>query len=175
MTRYFLMLLLLAACQPKAPKHQSIAVSEDSTFLTGTIFLVRHAERNPGVDSTLTGEGRQRAGALYHLLKDSGIVKIYTTGYKRSIQTADSMRQQLHLDTVIYAADTTGESLIYEISRHNDWGKRLLVVGHANTLLPIMHTLKAKPLVDSIGSGDFSHLFIIRKYRDKCDVTDKSY
>lgn len=175
MTRYFVLLLLFVACQPKSPAHQSIPVTEDSTFLTGTFFVVRHAETESGKNPALSLQGQQRAGALYHLLKDSGIAKIYTTTYERSIQTADSMRLQLHLDTVFYAADTTGESLIYEISRHGDWGKRLLVIGHSNTLLPIIHTLKANPLVDSIGRADFSNLFIVHKYRDNSLLEHKHY
>jgi len=175
MTRYFVLLLLFVACQPKSPAHQSIPVTEDSTFLTGTFFLVRHAETNPGKNPALSLQGQQRAGVLYHLLKDSGIAKIYTTGYERSIQTADSMRLQLHLDTVLYTADTTGESLIYEISRRGDWGKRLLVIGHSNTLLPILHTLKANPLVDAIGETDFGNLFIIHKYRDNTNLVHKRY
>ncbi|NSL88064.1 histidine phosphatase family protein [Chitinophaga sp. Mgbs1] len=154
---------LFIACKPKPVVRQPVAVSEDTTFLTGTFFLVRHAEKNPGPDSTLTPEGLQRAGALYRCLKDSGLQKIYTTRYIRSIQTADSLRLRLHLDTCIYAADTTGESLIYEITRHGDWGKRILIVGHSNTLLPLLHSLKAKPAVKAIGETVFDRLFIVRK------------
>jgi broad specificity phosphatase PhoE len=169
----FLMLLFLA-CQ-QAPVRQPVPVTEDSTFLTGSFFLVRHADKHPGVDSTLTEAGKERAYKLYQRLKDSGLQKIYFTPFKRTVQTADPLLEQLHLDTAYYKPDTTGESLIYEISRRQDWGKRLLIVGHSNTLLPIMRALKAKPPLDSIGDRDYDNLFIIHKYRDSVKVSWKKY
>lgn len=169
-----LIMLVLLACQ-SVPTRQPVAVTEDSTFLTGTFFLVRHAEKNPGVDSTLTEAGRARAHHLYTLLRDSGLQKIYFTPFKRTVQTADPLLEQLHLDTVYYMPDTTGESLIYEITRRRDWGKRLLIVGHSNTLLPMMRALKAKPPVDSIGDKDYDNLFIVRKHRDTVKVSWKKF
>lgn len=157
---------LMASCQAQEKPKTIIPVSEDSTFLTGTIFMVRHAEKNPGADSTLTAEGYQRAGDLYRTLRDSGIQKIYCTPYIRSWQTADSLRIFGKIDTAMYIPDTTGESLIYEITRRHDWGKRLLVVGHSNTLIPLMEGLGVKPPVDSIGDKKFNYLFTILKRRD---------
>jgi phosphohistidine phosphatase SixA len=162
----FVVILLLCCLACEQPLPQKQPVIEDSTFLTGTFYLVRHAEQLPGQNEGLTDSGYHRAGALYRLLKDSGIQKIYITRYLRSIQTSDSLRQYLRLDTVSYVADSTGEGLLYEITRQDDWGKRLLVIGHSNTLIPIMHSLKAKPKVDSIGHNDYDNLFIVRKYRD---------
>lgn len=171
----FSLLILFAACQPRVPEHKPIPVTEDTTFLTGTFFLVRHAEKNPGADSTLTPEGIARAGALYNRLKDSGLVKIYTTGFKRSIQTADSLRLRLGLDTCIYPADTTGESLIYAITRHGDWGRRILVVGHSNTLLPVIHALGGKTAKDTIGEKEFDRLYIVRKTKKATVVMKERY
>lgn len=168
-------LLLFVACKPKRPPRQVVPVSEDTTFLTGTFYVVRHAERNPGPDSTLTAAGRERAGALYRLLKDSGLNKIYTTPYKRTIETADSLRIRLHLDTCFYAADTSGESFIYQVTRHEDWGKRLLIVGHSNTIIPILHSLRAKPHTDSIGENEYDRLFIVRKNKDGTTLREVCY
>lgn len=169
-----LLWLVLMACKSK-PVRQPVPVTEDSTFLTGTFFLVRHAEKHTGMDSTLTQEGHIRAHHLYTLLEDSGLQKVYFTPFKRTVQTADPLVEHLHLDTVYYMPDTTGESLIYAITRKEDWGKRLLIVGHSNTLLPIMRALKAKPPVDSIGDRDYDNLFIIYKHRDSVKVHLKKF
>ncbi|GAA0542222.1 phosphoglycerate mutase family protein [Chitinophaga japonensis] len=150
-------------------------MTEDSTFLTGTFFMVRHAEKFGGVDSTLTEAGHARAEKLYRLLKDSGLQKVYFTPFKRTVQTAAPLLAQLRLDTVFYMPDTTGESLIYEITRRGDWGKRLLIIGHSNTLLPMMRALDAKPPVDSIGDQDYGHLFILYKHRDSTRVRLQQY
>ncbi|MFB6454501.1 histidine phosphatase family protein [Chitinophaga sp. Hz27] len=171
----FSLIGLMVACQPKAPEKQIIPVSDDTTFLTGTIYLVRHAERYEGYDSTLTPEGRIRAGKLYHELKDSGINKIYITRYRRSIETADSFRILGKVDTCFYQADTTGESLIYEITRHEDWGKHILVIGHANTMVPIIKALGGKSPVSTIHDKDFEHMFVIKKIKAETSVQEKCY
>lgn len=174
--RYVVILILCClACEPPASERQPIPVAEDSTFLTGTFYLVRHAEQGAGEDSALTTTGQQRAGALYRLLQDSGIQKVYFTHYLRSIQTADSLCLYLAIDTASYKPDSTGEGLLYEITRHNDWGKRLLVIGHSNTLIPIMRSLKAKPKVESIAANEYNNLFIIRKHRDSVKCKRISY
>ncbi|MFX1704222.1 histidine phosphatase family protein [Chitinophaga sp. CC14] len=170
-----LSLLFFMACKPKHPVRQPVPVSEDTTFLTGTFYVIRHAERNPGPDSTLTVAGQERAGALYRLLKDSGLNKIYFTPYKRTVATADSLRMHLRIDTCFYAADTSGESFIYQVTRHGDWGKRLLVIGHSNTVIPILHSLKAKAHTDSIGENEYDRLFIVRKTREGTELKEICY
>ena len=157
--RYVVILLLCCiACVQPSPERQPVPLADDSTFLTGTFYLVRHEEP---ADS-----GIHRAGALYHTLKDSGIEKIYITPSAASRQTAESLFINLHIDTVAYKPDSTGEGLLYEITRRDDWGKRVLVIGQGNTLLPVMRSLRAKPPIDSIGKSDYSNLFIVYKNRD---------
>lgn len=169
-------LLLLAACKPKAPVRQPVPVSEDTTFLTGTFYFVRHAERYPGgADTTLTPEGFQRAGLLYERLKNARLDKIYLTPYLRCIQTADSLRIKQQLDTCFYKADTTGESLIYEITRHGDWGKRILVIGHSNTLVPALRGLRAKPHMNMLGEDEYNWLFIVHKTSAGTSLTEDCY
>ncbi|RBL92235.1 histidine phosphatase family protein [Chitinophaga flava] len=167
--------VLLAACKPKPPQRQPVPVSEDTTFLTGTFYVVRHAERFPGADTCLTPEGFKRAGFLYERLKNAHLDKIYLTPYLRSIQTADSLRIKLHLDTCFYKADTTGESLIYEITRHGDWGKRLLIIGHSNTLVPLLHSLRARPHMAALGEHEYDWLFIVRKTSAGSSLTEDCY
>lgn len=162
-----MLLAVMAGCGPAKQKERTVTpVAEDTTFLTGTFYLVRHAEKHPGHDSTLTPEGLRRAGRLYQLLKDSSIQRIYTTPYRRTVQTGDSLRIRLGIDTVIYRPDSTGESLLYEISRRGDWGKHILVIGHSNTLLPLIRSFNAKPDIDSIADKDYGNLFIIHKSRN---------
>lgn len=165
----------LVACKPKAPVRQPVPVSEDSTFLTGTFYVVRHAERYEGPDSSLTPAGYERAGCLYRLLKDSLLNKIYVTPYRRSRETADSLRLALRLDTAVYRPDTTGESLIYTLTRHEDWGKHILIVAHANTMLPIVKALGGKPPVDSIRSNEFDRVLVVRKLKGGTRVHSLRY
>lgn len=172
--RYIVILLLCClACEQPPPDRQPIPVAEDSTFLTGTFYLVRHAEETGGEDSVLTEAGHHRAGALYRLLQDSGIQKVYYTAHTSSIQTADSICAYLTLDTASYVKDSSGEGLLYEITRRNDWGKKLLIIGDNKTLVPIMHSLKAK--TTKADSVEYGSLFVVKKYRDSVRVRKVSY
>lgn len=167
---------MIAACgQQRGTERKAVPVAEDSTFLTGVFFLVRHAEKNPGRDSTLTKEGRLRAGKLYRILKDSAISRIYTTPFKRTVGTGDSLRVFGKVDTAFYQPDSTGESLLYEISRRGDWGKRILVIGHSNTLIPLLKSLNANPKTDSIPDKDYGNLFIVYKGVQKSVLVEKRY
>ncbi|MVT41030.1 hypothetical protein GO495_10595 [Chitinophaga oryziterrae] len=172
--RYCIILLLSCcmACEQRVPEKEPVPLAEDSTFLTGTFFLIRHAEQLPGYDSSLTETGFRRAGDLYRFLKDSGIQKIYITPFIRSLQTADSLRGYKNVDTASYNPDSTGEGLIYEITRHDDWGKRLLIIGQGNTVASVMRSLKAKPPADTVS---YSDMFLIRKYRDSVKSKRISY
>ncbi|MDQ0108189.1 broad specificity phosphatase PhoE [Chitinophaga terrae (ex Kim and Jung 2007)] len=162
-------------CQPAPASKTQVPVAEDSIFLTGTFFIVRHAERNPGEDSTLTPAGRHRAGALYNLLKDSLISKIYFTPYKRSIETADSLRYYLHTDTSFYQADTSGENLVYQLTRHNDWGKRILIIGHSNTIIPILRSLKVEGPLSPIHENDYNRLYRVKMSHTGTELTESCY
>ncbi|MFY0254363.1 histidine phosphatase family protein [Chitinophaga sp. 30R24] len=169
-----LFLFCVVACKPKPPVvREPVPVSDDTTFLTGTFYIVRHAESLPGADTLLTAEGRQRVGALYRLLKDSGINKIYITPDRQTIATADSLRIRLHLDTCFYHIDTTGESFIYQVTRHEDWGKHILVVAHTHTILPILRSLKGQLPANSGFEAD--QLLIVRKYTGGTTVTEVCY
>jgi hypothetical protein len=148
------------ACEQPLPVKEPIPLTEDSTFLTGTFFLARHAEQT---DTCLMDDGFQRSGDLYRFLKDSGIQKIYFTPYEGIRDTPDSLREYMQLDTATYKADSTGEGLIYEITRRDDWGKRLLIIGDGYAIVPLLKSLKAKPPADSVS---YSDLFIVRKFRD---------
>ncbi|HEY0274333.1 MAG TPA: hypothetical protein VGC22_14165, partial [Chitinophaga sp.] len=72
----------------------------------------------------------------------------------------------LRTDTVFFNADSSGESLLYELTRHNDWGKRILVIGHRPALLPMLRSLKAQPPVDSVPENTYDLLFTVYKKRD---------
>ena len=153
------------ACEQPLPVKEPIPLTEDSTFLTGTFFLARHAEQT---DTCLPDYGFQLSGDLYRFLKDSGIQKIYFTPYTTGMRdTPDSLREYLRMDTATYKADSTGEGLIYEITRRDDWGKRLLIIGDGYAIVPMMKSLKAKPPADSV---NYSDLFIVRKFRDSVKV-----
>jgi hypothetical protein len=95
----FLGLLLLAvvACGFTTPP----IVSKPGT--TTTIILVRHAERDPGLDPPLNAEGFVRASRLAQALGENGVTAIYATDYLRNRQTAEPLATRLGLTVGLIA------------------------------------------------------------------------
>ena len=127
------------------------------------VYLVRHAEKEAGNDPLLTREGNKRAGDLLRKLKEKNIQRIYVTEYRRTQNTADSLRIQLGIDTVHYIADTTGEDLARKIIEHNDLNATILVVGHSNTIPKIIQKLGLPEYPSAyIPDKEFDNLFLFQ-------------
>jgi len=85
-------------------KHLALILSISLLLLTGTnaapvVFIVRHAEkaRTGDKDPDLSLEGRKRADALAHILKDSQITAIFVTEFKRTQKTAAPTAKASHV------------------------------------------------------------------------------
>ncbi|MEO6405363.1 MAG: histidine phosphatase family protein [Ferruginibacter sp.] len=141
-----------------------------------TIYIVRHAEKDTGNNPVLTEGGRQRAGELMRLLKKVKLHHIYTTPFRRTEMTADSIRIKKGTDTIHYAAKPSAESLFTLLQRNNDIGKKVLFVGHSNTV-PLL--LKNFGVVDypqaDIPDDAFDNIFIIHFKKGKPTLENKKY
>lgn len=138
------------------------------------IYLVRHAEKDTGKNPILTANGMQRSGELMRILADKHIRRIYVTQFRRSQLTADSFSRVMHIDTVHYTADTTGNDLVSKINEKKDWGKTILVVGHSNTIPGLIRKLGVEYyIVKELPDMEFDNLFMItyKKHNPKLTVT----
>lgn len=169
MKRWILLLALFSV--------KNLAMAQANTFTENTrIYLVRHAEKETGRDPVLTEAGRKRAGDLMRTLAKLDIRRIYVTAYRRSWMTADSLRIQLKIDTVVYDADTTGMGLLTKMKVHADFGKSILVVGHTNTLPPILRALGVENFtVAELPDEEFDNLFIVEYKNGKVLFEQKKY
>jgi phosphohistidine phosphatase SixA len=154
---------------------QNIAFAQQEPAIT-KIFIVRHAEKETGKDPALTDAGNRRAGDLMRILQSEGIQKIYVSQYKRTQMTADSMRMQLKIDTVHYAADTLCDNLLNAIMQHSDFGKTILIVAHSNTIPQIIRKLGVTgyPYGD-IPDNEFDNLFVITYKKEKAKLKKMKY
>src|SRR4051812_36057260 len=90
--------------------------------------------------------------------------------------TADSMRLQLGIDTVHYAADTTGEDLIAKIKANHEVGKTILVIGHSNTILRLITALGVKDHPNrDIPDDEFDNLYHIAYINGKAHFSQLKY
>ncbi len=166
--KYILIFLALVAFQNIAFAQQEPATTK--------IFIVRHGEKEAGNNPVLTAAGNTRAGDLMRKLQGDGIQKIYVSQYKRTQNTGDSLRLQLNIDTVHYAADTVCDNLIKAIMEHGDFGKTILIIGHSNTIPQIIRKLGVTdyPYGD-IPDNEFDNLFMITYKKEKAKVKVMKY
>jgi phosphohistidine phosphatase SixA len=141
-----------------------------------TIYLIRHAEKDTGNNPPLTQAGFIRAGDLMRYLRNKGVSKIYSTKYKRTSQTADSLKQAQDLTTIIYEADTVGNDLVNKINENGDNGKTILVVGHSNTIPKLIRRLGViSYTVQNLGDNEFDNIFKVVYKRKKIKFKEGKY
>jgi broad specificity phosphatase PhoE len=141
-----------------------------------TIYLVRHAEKDTGNNPPLTKAGFERAGDLMRYLSSENISHIYSTKYKRTNQTADSIKLAKNLTTIIYEADTIGNDLLNKINENGDDGKTILVVGHSNTVPKLIRRLGVTSYhTQNLGDYEFDNLFILTYKKRKIKFKQLKY
>ena len=164
-----LLIFLVAIC------FQNIVFAQQEPAVT-KIFIVRHAEKESGKDPVLTPAGSARAGDLTRTLPNEAVTKIYVSQYKRTQQTADSMRIQLKINTVQYMADTLCDNLVNTIMENADFGKTILIIAHSNTIPQIIRKFGVTdyPYGD-IPDNEFDNLFVITYKKEKAKLKKMKY
>ena len=134
---------------------------------TTTIIFVRHAERalEPADNPGLNAAGKRRAAELARQLVDAdvvaGIDAIYSTDYRRTLETAQavaSAHDNLEV-TCCYDPDDN-ESVLAEILKTHK-GKIILVVGHSNTVPTLIADLGASKKVPPIAHSEYDNIYIV--------------
>jgi|GEM_PF-334351 len=121
-----------------------------------TLFLVRHAEKmsDAGKDPALTERGVARANNLAKMLQDKKIQVIYSTNYRRTMQTAAPLARLLQLEVQHYdPRDLPGFA---EKIKNSD--RNALIVGHSNTTPMLTHLLGGNAHGD-IDDSEYTRLY----------------
>ena len=124
-----------------------------------TIFLVRHAEKvDSSRDPELSLPGKARAVRLKELLAEVGIDKVYSTDYIRTRETARPLAELLDLEIEPYRP--FDEELVATLKNEMD-GKKVLVVGHSNTIPDLVNKLIEKKAYQQLADDAYSNLFVV--------------
>ncbi len=132
---------------------------------TTTMIFVRHAEKAliPVGDPGLSPEGQGRAAELARQLVDAdvvaGIDAIYSTPFRRTVETAQPVADLLGLEINRYDPDDN-EAVLARILR-NHKGKIILVVGHSDTLPALIADLGASKKVPPIAELEYDNIYVI--------------
>jgi len=152
-------LVLLAGCAMHQTKAEPIP-----TPGTTVVYLVRHGEKvlaNPSdPDPDISLLGRNRADALATRLGASGVTAIVVSQLKRTQQTAKPLADQIGVAPEIVHVGSLGDtdSAAVAVMRHR--GGKVLVVGHSNTIAPLIAALGG-PRLTNICDNQYSNLFVL--------------
>ncbi len=141
--------LLLALCAP-------VVAAPPATI----IYLVRHAEKDltPGLtDPPLTPAGEARAQALRQQLARRHPAALFTTDTRRTRATLAPLAQATGLMPLVYSAKEPA-ALAARIKQEYA-GRTVVVVGHSNTLLPLLTELGVQAPMTEIKDEEYGYLF----------------
>ena len=125
-----------------------------------TIYLVRHGEKDltPGLaDPPLTPAGEARAQLLAKRLARRHPVALFTTDTRRTRATLSPLAEATGLTPQVYS---TKEQAVLAARLGKEFpGKTVVVVGHSNTLLPLLTAMGVGPLPAEIRDEQYDLLF----------------
>ena len=126
-----------------------------------TFYLIRHAEKLR-IDKTernpkLNEKGILRAEKWKEVLKNINLDKIYSTDYNRTIETANPTSKSQNIDITIYSPSNIDYKNFKEINK----GKKVLIVGHSNTIPNFVNGLIEKDFYDQIDDLNNSNLYLV--------------
>lgn len=106
-----------------------------------TIILVRHAEKahDGSKNPTLTKEGVLRSIQLAYMLRADSIAGVFSTNYERTIKTAEPTANFHELPVRKYSPRNHNAFIDNLLMQYR--GKKVLVVGHSNTVPNMLHIL----------------------------------
>ncbi len=128
-----------------------------------TIYLVRHAEKDltPGLaDPPLTPAGEVRAQQLSRLLAKRHPDALFTTDTRRTRATLAPLAQATGRTLEVY--DAKNQAALATRLSQEFGGKKVVVVGHSNTLLPLLTALGVAPLPGEIRDEEYNYLFKVK-------------
>ena len=134
----------------------SISENDCSTF-----YLIRHAEKvrtnKSDKDPKLNERGIVRALNWKDYFIDKDISKIYSTNYKRTLETVKPIEEAIGLTAILYSPS----SIDYKNFISSNKDEIVLVVGHSNTIPDFVNELINDQVYTQIDDLNNSNLYIV--------------
>jgi 2,3-bisphosphoglycerate-dependent phosphoglycerate mutase len=125
---------------------------------TTNYYFIRHAEK---VDSSqnpdLSEKGLKRAELWNKIFSEISFDEIYSTDYKRTLQTASPTATTKKIKIKLYNPKT----LNIESFKKETLGKKVLIVGHSNTTPKFVNDIINQNLFSYIEDETFGNLYIV--------------
>ena len=147
---FFLLLIVLSTLKLQAQENE-----------VTTYYFIRHAEKvrtdSANKNPSLTEKGKSRAKHWSVVFKNVAFNLIYSTNYKRTIQTTTPTSADKNLEIQFY----NPRELYNEEFKTTTKGKTVLVVGHSNTTPLFVNKILKKEKYPDIDDTNNSNLYIV--------------
>ncbi|MFV8373068.1 phosphoglycerate mutase family protein [Flavobacterium sp. LB2P74] len=125
---------------------------------TSTYYFIRHAEKvDNSQNPDLSEIGIQRANLWNKIFSEVGFDEIYSTDYKRTTQTAIPAATAKKIQIKLYNPKT----IAIESFKKETLGKKVLIVGHSNTIPNFVNQIINKKIYADIEDTTFGNLYIV--------------
>ncbi len=136
------------------------------------VWVVRHAEKltdDPkDKDPDLSAEGKARAEALKEYLGGQSIDSIFSTNYKRTKLTGYPLADKIGITIKTY--NPAQQNALAKQLMENAKGKKVVIIGHSNTVQEIVEAFGAKRPVKDLTEEDYDYIFMVTIKGDKAEV-----
>jgi phosphohistidine phosphatase SixA len=130
-----------------------------------TVIVIRHAEKATvsEPDPPLSAAGEARAALLAQMLGDTRgpgrLDAIYISSALRNRMTAAPLAGRLGITPIVAPTDDP-KGLVHRMLRENS-GKRVMVIGHVNTVPEIVAALSGRSDIPQLDEKDFGTMYIV--------------
>lgn len=182
-------LLLFSACKTEQETQVIKAISDGQVILengetvpipgakdsdTVVFFLIRHAEKGEGEDPNLTDIGFKRAHKLADMMKGQPVDFLFSTSFKRTTATAQYLAMQKVIPFVFYKEE--GQYETAELMLSTAKGKKIVMVGHSNTIPALLNYLSKSDKYKDIPHDEYDNFYIASvKEHGKAEILHFKY
>jgi broad specificity phosphatase PhoE len=133
-----------------------------------TYYLVRHAEKDTSLavasmmqsSPPLSDKGIQRANRLASILEKEQIDYIFSTNYLRTTSTAKPLATMKGQSILLYDPNKA-KAFSDSIQNAPFIGKTILIVGHSNTIPPLVNTLIKTNKYPNLNDNEYGFIYKI--------------
>ena len=126
-----------------------------------TFYLIRHAEKvrtdKSDKDPKLNEYGMLRAIKWQEYFSDKNISKIYSTNYKRTLETVKPIQESSDIIPIIYSPS----DIDYKNFIMSNKTEVVLIVGHSNTIHDFVNGLISENVYSQIDDLNNSNLYVV--------------
>ncbi|MFV8366321.1 histidine phosphatase family protein [Flavobacterium sp. XS1P27] len=125
---------------------------------TTTYYFIRHAEKvDNSQNPDLSDIGLERANLWNKIFSEISFDEIYSTDYKRTIQTATPTATTKKIQIKLYNPKT----IAIESFQKETLGKKVLIIGHSNTTPNFVNQIINQKIYADIEDTTFGNLYIV--------------